>query len=327
MPCLITHRLLIMLLGPRIPAESVLDLFIEPNHDFWPLARNVWLNALEASQREFIKAYERASGLSPPLETMAPAPSLFNNAQRWSTTIGIWLAVRPLWFSKCVANISANGIVTPRPHKEWKNLFSAHEALLRGPLDDAAMNSVQLQAVRNALDPNANANHRIAPIQRWRDVDVDCRQPIPAGVAAGIIAEVYDVNFRLDLLALDSILLPDRWTGSVANFHRLPLVAAVFPHAAFVGTATQELEPGLCHERGIRRLPFILNFRKLLSSWPDFQADWSDFVAPTVFESGGDLLPRDRIALEVLEGQLAGFYCNHFVKAFLRPPVIPHRYL
>jgi hypothetical protein len=135
-------------------------------------------------------------------------------------------------------------------------------------------------------------------------------------VLSEILWDLYEHNWRLDLLTLDRIVKPSLWRGEQAHNQDV-LIKSLFHNQSYLVTDFPQSDIGISASSWKDRSPYINNFRQILSSWPS----WSR-LPQRVRE-------RKLVTLEdvnVVERGLADFYCQTFFDHFGRAPITPHRF-
>ena len=88
-----------------------------------------------------------------------------------------------------------------------------------------------------------------------------------------LLWELYELNFRYELLALDQAIVPQFWTTDEGRLSRLTLLYSIFPSESGLLMWSENLpqevcELGMCASSMEIALPYVNNFRQLLSVWP-----------------------------------------------------------
>jgi hypothetical protein len=141
-------------------------------------------------------------------------------------------------------------------------------------------------------------------------------------VTSQIIWDLFEHNFRLELLALDRCVMAKIWQDSLKAAARDDLLKRVFPGDSgyLVGVMPSSNE-GLAAEKWEDRMPYVENFRVLVSDWPGESAallkDIKVLASPF-------FTPR-RSDVDKVEVLLTHFYCQTFFDYFGRAAITPHR--
>ena len=95
----------------------------------------------------------------------------------------------------------------------------------------------------------------------------------PLWLMRSLLWELYELNFRYELLALDRAVVPNFWATDEAQLTRQNLLYSIFPGESGLLMWSEPLpqemrDLGLCTSSMEIALPYINNFRQLLSVWP-----------------------------------------------------------
>ncbi|KAH7903535.1 hypothetical protein BJ138DRAFT_1020478, partial [Hygrophoropsis aurantiaca] len=152
----------------------------------------------------------------------------------------------------------------------------------------------------------------------WRGqlIPISTLSDPPTRLMRQILWELYELNFRFELLALDHIMAPEIWEE--APVERRELLYSIFPGEGglvmWSGPLPSE-EEGLFCGSFKQAAPYVESFRKLLWSWNGAPARLRDPV-----ELKGDGNQTFWTLMECA----AHFYVQTFFDHFGRPLVVPH---
>ena len=92
----------------------------------------------------------------------------------------------------------------------------------------------------------------------------------PLQFMRSLLWELYELNFRHELYALDRALVPHLWASDQACLARQALLSGVFPGNLWSEPdIPQEWnQMGMCTSDMATVLPFVNQFRDMLSVWP-----------------------------------------------------------
>jgi hypothetical protein len=136
------------------------------------------------------------------------------------------------------------------------------------------------------------------------------------GVLSEILWDLYEHNWRFDLLTLDRVVNPSLWRGEEAH-NRDVLIKSLFHNQSYLITEFPQSNVGISASLWKDRSPYISILRQILSSWPSWP-----HLPHSVRE-------RKLVTLEdanIVERGLADIYCQTFFDIFGRAPVTPHRF-
>ena len=139
---------------------------------------------------------------------------------------------------------------------------------------------------------------------------------LPQFVMQEAVWELYEQNFRLELLALDRCIVPRVDLAVTEQIAREEMVANVFPDARIIMHQLPPKDVGLGAVAWERRTEYVDNFRILLALWPNSP---SSALQPLA-SSSRQVLESHLLATEKC---LYDFYCQTFFIYFGRAPTVP----
>ncbi|KAH7902954.1 hypothetical protein BJ138DRAFT_1021329 [Hygrophoropsis aurantiaca] len=161
---------------------------------------------------------------------------------------------------------------------------------------------LDLQGTTWAIKDSVEWHGQVIPISSLADP--------PTRLMRQILWELYELNFRFELLALDHIMAHQQWEDTPVE--RRELLHSIFPGeeglVMWSGPVPSE-ETGLFCGSFTQTAPF------LLSTWDGAPARLRDPVEPKD--------DRNNTFWALMEGA-ALFYVQTFFDHFGRPPVVPH---
>ncbi|KAI6146798.1 hypothetical protein BKA82DRAFT_3959423, partial [Pisolithus tinctorius] len=150
---------------------------------------------------------------------------------------------------------------------------------------------------------------------QFRDITIGLADlaTIDSATKGKILWDLYEHNFRFELVALDRLLVPALWSN--VESERLDQVRQIFPGDSEL---TMFAEPFPVKDQGLAslepqtKLEYVERFRMLLASWPGFPPDL------------GTSLPSSASPARVwaVEKRLALFYVQSFFDNFGRLPIV-----
>jgi hypothetical protein len=137
-----------------------------------------------------------------------------------------------------------------------------------------------------------------------------------APIAAQVVWELFEANFRLELLVLDRCIMRSQWRDAPTAAIRESMVLAIFPpnSTLFVESVPRQNE-GLATEYWEERAFYVENFRQLVSTWPQ---------CPKLLLSKLRVPPNEDQVLSA-ERCVVQFYCQTFFNNFARAALSPYR--
>ena len=157
----------------------------------------------------------------------------------------------------------------------------------------------------------------------WHEVSLQVRDhaivDLDAKVVKEIIWELFEHNFRYEVVALDMAAAPSKWVGNQA-VTRKDFISNMFgcPGKFVIWSDPFPRRNGGVQSMSMDDRMFNLEYlRRIQKDWPD--------VPPIIRDSGFIKPPADYERLEDLETKVVYFYCQTFFDYFGRPPIVPHR--
>jgi len=146
---------------------------------------------------------------------------------------------------------------------------------------------------------------------------------VPPHVGKQVVWELFENNFRLELLALDRCVRPRSSTDAGEAEQQDDEVKSVFPHSSWLSLTMPKWDEGLGAEYLGDRKVYLENFRKLLASWPGQEA--VDLSGMSVVTPEGSSALFDETNVRRIEAIAFPFYCKTFFLYFNRAPCVPHQ--
>ena len=148
---------------------------------------------------------------------------------------------------------------------------------------------------------------------------------LPAYVGKQVVWELFENNFRLELLALDRCVRPRSSTDILGAEQQDDEVKSVFPRSSWLSFTMPKWDEGLGADYFEDRKVYLENFRKLLASWPGREA--VDLSGMLVVTPEGSTALYDETNIKCIEMVAFPFYCKMFFRYFNRAPCVPHQLL
>lgn len=154
----------------------------------------------------------------------------------------------------------------------------------------------------------------------WRNMTISVASLAdpPPRLMRLILWELYELNFRYELLALDRVMARALWEESLHD--RRDLLYGIFPEGSgfmMWSSPLPEDDAGMWSRQISEIFPYVENFRKLLSCWEDAPPRLSVPLDASTFDA--------TIYFQVMQ-PACNFYVQCFFDHFGRPPVVPHRF-
>ncbi len=283
--------------APRRPVrQSQRDPFEDPQSPVIPLAMPVWSRALKNVKT---KTYQESD-----LKRYAfPDPRVFvssTDSQRKLQYLINWLR-----FRQGLKWRLTHGRGVALPSQLWRDFLNMDLNLGAGTAEgeEETKASKRRSAIRTIFGSIETTSHTDIV---WRDVDIDPDvMPDPA-IIRQILSELYELNFRCELLALTRRLSPDQSNQ---------LVQACFYGADIsLFSIIPMQDRGLAAAEPSQRRPYVIALVKLMSTWAvsDIPSCFSRVDSSDVHE------------FLQIEEAAASFYTQKFYDISGRAPIIPH---
>ncbi len=134
-----------------------------------------------------------------------------------------------------------------------------------------------------------------------------------------VVWDLYEQNFRLELLALDRSIFPrGKMSGEIGSV-RDNLLLDVFPDASFIFHRLPSKDQGLGAKDWLARIRMLKLFRKFMSDWPSSPSSTVGHISDSLASAADG-----EQHLLTLELTLYSFYCQTFFLYFGRAPCVPH---
>lgn len=257
-----------------------------------------------------------------------PEPALLvtpGSPERKKLFVANWLAARPLWISHVDHN-PPDKFPSPQLWRDFLNSIPSEETLARASSSTGAPTATAMRkrAAKDLFGEDLldvqGTTWAIQNTLQWRNetISVESLCDPPTRLMRLILWELYELNFRYELLALDCVMARASWEGSLHE--RRDLLYSIFPEeGGFVmwSSPLPQEDGGMWGRRIIDIFPYVENFRKLLSSWEDVPPRLSAPLDASTF--------NDTMYFQVMQ-QACNFYVQCFFDHFGRPPVVLHRF-
>jgi hypothetical protein len=291
--------------------------FEELQHCLLPPVMPSWGNSLQTVNRNSALR----STDSPYMGYVFPDPALFvsvQNEQKTITYLKNWLRYRPAFIYRVS---SATSSARPLSTQTWRTfLFSASFTENKNSTDSAFQkrrNEIMdiLEGCLHGDGVGINVDPLTEADFKFCDATVSLNPPLDQWAVQPIFWELYELNFRFELLALDAHLTR---TQNKTPQSRQQLIKKCFPGRSLLVPDINHSMNGLTATNWKYRIPYLLAFWKVLKTW----ADCPEALKNIVPKGEGDYAEEEILTLE---RQLAQFYTQSFFNTFGRAAVVPHR--
>ena len=252
-------------------------------------------------------------------------------AERVSKTIISWLFVRSAWLSRTTTNDADNVVFMPNP-QQWRDYMMkvGKSTGLEPPAAEGRTTSRKDRAT--GFDQfHATLGFNGNPMDvYWGGVlagtaanFVSGKLSLSHGTAREVAWDLFEHNWRLELLSIDRVLLPRATMTAAQRTEREGLVLEVLPRGLFVMLTPSVKDEGLAARRWEDRMEYVEAFRVLLSSWPVPGAEVLGQMSAGRLDTSSNSFYSDRLTVEAVERVAYRLYCQTFFEYTGRAPTIP----
>ncbi|KAI6041015.1 hypothetical protein EDC04DRAFT_2893586 [Pisolithus marmoratus] len=135
---------------------------------------------------------------------------------------------------------------------------------------------------------------------------------IDTATKSKILWDLYEHNFWFELVALDRMLVPNKWSSQQSE--RLDQICQINSELTMYAKPFPNRNQGLGSQEPRTKLKYVERFCALLASWQGFPSDIAEPLLPSA--------PGTRVW--AVEKKLALFYVQSFFDNFGHPPIVPH---
>lgn len=299
-----------------------------------------WVRALaevDTSEKNLVKHAKGVIGFS------FPDPRGIVNSNNRSMYIASWLAARSyhMW-QTCLAGDGTRLVSS----QQWRDYLHAIQGLLQQgngsdfppPMEPPH----QLAAMKRRGKKKMNTLNAAHPLLSnspdllyFHETTImfgsmaELQEQLDVDISANVIWELYEHNFRFELLTLDRTLAPLMWEGleGETGLSRAAVrdndVLSVFSHEDsskpyYLVTSFPSKNVGLAAINWKARAPHIFALRRLMKAWKGCPINIL-YAVEELTEGVSEY------AVNTLESWVAEFYCQSFFNYFGRAAIVPHR--
>ena len=143
------------------------------------------------------------------------------------------------------------------------------------------------------------------------------------GTVREVAWDLFEHNWRLELLSIDRVLLPCAAMTAVQRTEREGLVSEVLPRGLFVMLTPSVKDEGLAARHWEDQMEYVEAFQVLLSSWLVPGAEVLGQILAGHWDTSSNLFRSDRPMVEKVERVAYHLYCQTFFNYMGRAPTIP----
>ena len=275
-----------------------------------PQAIQIWRDALErhAGHNQNLAAPKEVNcGFALP-----PADMFITTANKSTaaTLFGNWLKLREIFIYRLSCSPDRYS------KKEWWVLLTLDQGEEGRSDTRTGKRRLEMKDLLNSILKNSLI--RLEALEKapviWRGQTVIGSRP-PDHLAKEIIWELYELNFRQDLVNLDSQL--DE--SNMARFERQGLLDKCWIRTREYADLVKS-QDGFASTDSQKRLEVIRVLHRLMSTWCRLKPPILLSLLPN--NMGGHNL---RVRLDCIEEELAHYFTSRFLESFCRAPSIPYR--
>ena len=265
-----------------------------------------------------------------------PNPRTFvgTSSSRLESYLVCWLASRAAWMYKVTTEAYAGKLLSATG-AQWRDWLSCVR-LVENPAEGLSGSTWKL------ADPNAGgsgssraASSRAAAWQMFRlympeagfpdrvfwherELQAGNMHALEPEVTAEILWDLFEHNFRFEVVALDRAQLESKWQDEDWARERDELLRSLFPGGiGYLVEGRPTRNAGLAVEDWRERAPYLRIFCDIVNLWPNPPKHLNALKA-----GPGTIDYRDILTLEKV---VVAFYCRTFHATFGRAPIAPHR--
>lgn len=285
--------------------------FTEPSGSFWPPTPTVWSEALGSLDRsKFLVRDDLPHGYA------FPSAALFAGVQteeRRQSYLRKWITHRPALIHRFIPTDSDAG---PLSSDHWRSFLSNDLSKITS-LDRRKQKKEQMRDLLGraweTFGEASDSSENVQGTLKWRDKAIGHSENIASTVAQEILWEISELNFRVELMALD------HYASAVGLTGRRELLFQCFassPGNIYV-VDFDHAGDGLGAASLRQRAPYFVALHRLMQDWKDNRG-----LGPALSVGITDC-PDSQ--LRSFEEHISKFYCQMYYCYFARAPTLPRR--
>ncbi|KAI0739754.1 hypothetical protein C8Q80DRAFT_1222075 [Daedaleopsis nitida] len=279
--------------------------FIDPDHEWIPKVLAGWAEAMSTVDlSQPARPNFKIWGYWTPEPAMLLRPKTTDRRDRYILT---WLRMRDAWLYV----LRDHGRrPTSVPTQFWRDVLYGPTGRERTAI--VTKNAARWQSVLNVFGDVFHENNLdVAPVGPIRWFQYSITHPT-ADIIPKVVWELYDLGFRYEILALDTLLAP---TDSHSS--RIDYLRPMFPDDSFYSLLSLPEQPvGLYHPVPRGRITQLEAFRRVLLRWPRCPR-WLRSCPLTISMTEDQIL--------TVEKEMTRFYVDTFFEQSGRAPIVPHQ--
>ncbi|KDR74565.1 hypothetical protein GALMADRAFT_141585 [Galerina marginata CBS 339.88] len=311
-------------------------LLCRPENKFFYYVRtcNSWSEALRRVRKEWQLVWDH-DDLLLVRGYLVLDPFVFANEKLWEERMKVfligWLAIRAVWIYRTTSRLSKRDQI-PEP-QQWKNYLMYCVGPRLGFPAEQKNPTKRIKTPAELLDLfRLDLSNISGPVRLvWKRGVIATLQDVQNGNARislqmtkEIIWDLYDLNFRLEMLALDRCVVPHEGLSEYAALERDLMVAACFYGMSFVRVDIPSTDEGLGAPAWEDRMEYVEAFRLLLCTWPGSPSGRLRSMSAITRTSSSSFSSTSH-QVSAVKGIAYPFYCQTFFEYFGRAPSVPHQ--
>lgn len=250
---------------------------------------------------------------------------------RVSKTVICWLFVRSSWLSRKIMNDADSVVFMPTP-QHWRDymLKVGTSTGLETPRTERKNPSRKEQTTGFDQFHATLGFNGSPPDIYWGGVLVGTaanfvsgKLSLSQGTTREVVWDLFEHNWRLELLSIDRVLLPRATMTASQRTEREALVLEVLPRGLFVMVTPSVKDEGLAARRWEDRAEYVEAFRVLLASWPVPGAEVLGQMSAGSWDGSSLSFCSNQSTVEAVERVAYRLYCQTFFEYTGRAPTIP----
>ena len=291
-------------------SANIRNKFLDSPHELAPDSIPAWRDALASlshMQEMRLEGINQGYAL--------PDPGLFlqptNDATK-ATYFSTWLKLRSILLHR-ISRPQSN--LEPLSNKMWRNLLSIEKTSPRPETQEGKLRAQVLDILNEcALSAHSSLNFNdlsSVPVV-WCGQQIQPQQIPPSSIVKQILWELYETNFRLEFLALDSILSK---SNEPKEERQIRIDGQCWSNSLVIPDI-EEANKGLNSLSIYERAPYLCGLHQAMSSWSGTRP----FVLQQPFPSSELNFEK----LQHAEKEIVTFYVTSFYRVFGRAAMVPH---
>lgn len=219
--------------------------------------------------------------------------------------VAAWLFIKPFWMNRVGENGVVPGFASSRAWKLYLHSFFTDPQKVTGGAP-----AQQLRDFMNFMGTLKRLGFRPELYEfffKGKRVSGPLYETVTDEIIAHTIWELYELNFRQDLLEIEKLR-----TGDPAELLERRLAVCVGSVGDYLSNSCTEVPR---RHTELERAPSMLSLRRLMRSW--------DGAKPEGFEQPCEVTDIDPAKYPLLEASICRYYCDSVRRVLNRLPIVP----